>query len=171
MFLAVCPPFPGPLDPSKPRLAVAAGTGAFAATDIGTRAPSLPQCMQANPSQRVYTRKTLWPRNENGSFRKWRTLILYPQESDPYFKVPQNKVPPPRPLRCNLGVYPLARRTGTQTHRSLLFLQAHGCSQYSARTLSNRHRYMQVIRETGKAPGCVTSVFQPGTNLKTRRTA
>ena len=59
-------------------------------------------------------------------------------------------------LRCNLGVYPLARRTGTQTHRSLLFLQAHGCSQYSARTLSNRHRYMQVIRETGRAPGCVT---------------
>ena len=78
---------------------------------------------------------------------------------------------PPPPLRCNLGVYPLARRTGTQTHRSLLFLQAHGCSQYSARTLSNRHRYMQVIRETVKAPGCVTSVFQPGTNLKTRRTA
>ena len=79
--------------------------------------------------------------------------------------------PPPPPLRCNLGVYPLARRTGTQTHRSLLFLQAHGCSQYSARTLSNRHRYMQVIRETVNAPGCVTSVFQPGTNLKTRRTA
>ena len=78
---------------------------------------------------------------------------------------------PPHPLRCNLGVYPLARRTGTQTHRSLLFLQAHGCSQYSARTLSNRHRYMQVIRETVNAPGCVTSVFQPGTNLKTRRTA
>ena len=25
---------------------------------------------------------------------------------------------------------------------------------------------MQVIRETGRAPGCVTSVFQPGTNLK-----
>ena len=73
---------------------------------------------------------------------------------------------PPPPLRCNLGVYPLARRTGTQTHRSLLFLQAHGCSQYSARTLSNRHRYMQVIRETVNAPGCVTSVFQPGTNLK-----
>ena len=23
------------------------------------------------------------------------------------------------PLRCNLGVYPLAKRTGTQTHRSL----------------------------------------------------
>ena len=77
----------------------------------------------------------------------------------------------PPPMRCNLGVYPLARRTGTQTHRSLLFLQAHGCSQYSARTLSNRHRYMQVIRETVRAPGCVTSVFQPGTNLKTRRTA
>ena len=64
-------------------------------------------------------------------------------------------------LRCNLGVYPLARRTGTQTHRSLPFLQAHGCSQYSARTLSNRHRYMQVIRETVNAPGCVTSVFHP----------
>ena len=58
-------------------------------------------------------------------------------------------------------MYPLARRTGTQTHRSLLFLQAHGCSQYSARTLSNRHRYMQVIRETVNAPGCVTSVFHP----------
>ena len=68
-----------------------------------------------------------------------------------------------------LGVYPLARRTGTQTHRSLFFLQAHSCSQYSARTLSNRHRYMQVIRETVNAPGCVTSVFQPGTNLKTRK--
>ena len=27
---------------------------------------------------------------------------------------------------------------------------------------------MQVIRETVNAPGCVTSVFQPGTNLKTR---
>ena len=26
---------------------------------------------------------------------------------------------PPPPLRCNLGVYPLARRTGTQAHRSL----------------------------------------------------
>ena len=25
---------------------------------------------------------------------------------------------------------------------------------------------MQVIRETVNAPGCVTSVFQPGTNLK-----
>ena len=68
---------------------------------------------------------------------------------------------PATTLRCNLGVYPLARRTGTQTHRSLLFLQAHGCSQYSARTLSNRHRYMQVIRETVNAPGCVTSVFHP----------
>ena len=77
----------------------------------------------------------------------------------------------PPPLRCNLGVYPLARRTGTQTHRSLLCLQAHSCSQYSARTLSNRHRYMQVIRETVNAPGCVTSVFQPGTKLKTHRTA
>ena len=76
---------------------------------------------------------------------------------------------PPPPLRCNLGVYPLAKRTGTQTHRSLFFLQAHSCSQYSARTLSNRHRYMQVIRETVNAPGCVTSVFQPGTNLKTRK--
>ena len=58
-------------------------------------------------------------------------------------------------------MYPLARPTGTQTHRSLFFLQAHGCSQYSARTLSNRHRYMQVIRETVNAPGCVTSVFHP----------
>ena len=28
---------------------------------------------------------------------------------------------------------------------------------------------MQVIRETMNAPGCVTSVFQPGTNLKTRK--
>ena len=28
---------------------------------------------------------------------------------------------------------------------------------------------MQVIRETVNAPGCVTSVFQPGTNLKTRK--
>ena len=28
---------------------------------------------------------------------------------------------------------------------------------------------MQVIRETENAPGCVTSVFQPGTNLKTRK--
>ena len=62
-------------------------------------------------------------------------------------------------LRCNLGVYPLARRTGTQAHRSLLF-QAHSCRSYSARTLSNRHGYMQVIREqTGI--GCATSVFHP----------
>ena len=28
---------------------------------------------------------------------------------------------------------------------------------------------MQVIRETVNAPGCVTSVFQPGTDLKTRK--
>ena len=28
---------------------------------------------------------------------------------------------------------------------------------------------MQVIRETVNAPGCVTSVFQPGTNLKARK--
>ena len=28
---------------------------------------------------------------------------------------------------------------------------------------------MQVIRETVNAPGCVTSVFRPGTNLKTRK--
>ena len=28
---------------------------------------------------------------------------------------------------------------------------------------------MQVIRDTVNAPGCVTSGFQPGTNLKTRR--
>ena len=28
---------------------------------------------------------------------------------------------------------------------------------------------MQVIRETVNAPGCVTSVFQPSTNLKTRK--
>ena len=28
---------------------------------------------------------------------------------------------PTTPLRCNLGVYPLARRTGTQAHRSLFY--------------------------------------------------
>ena len=94
-----------------------------------------------------------------------------PEPQNPHVPSISNRHTKPPPLRCNLGVYPLARRTGTQTHRSLLFLQAHGCSQYSARTLSNRHRYMQVIRETVRAPGCVTSVFQPGTNLKTRRTA
>ena len=73
--------------------------------------------------------------------------------------------PPPAPLRCNLGVYPL----GVQEHRHTgvsFLLQAHSCSQYSARTLSNGHRYMQVIRETVNAPGCVTSVFQPGTKIK-----
>ena len=57
---------------------------------------------------------------------------------------------PPRPMRCNLGVYPLARRTGTQAHRSLFLQQAHSCSSYSARTLSNKHGYMQVIRETDR---------------------
>ena len=119
--------------------------------------PLLPAVTPRPLSQRTTSMKLRWPGIQ--------PQVLCQPHSDP------RRFFTPPPLRCNLGVYPLARRTGTQTHRSLLFLQAHGCSQYSARTLGNRHRYMQVIRETVNAPGCVTSVFQPGTNLKTRRTA
>ena len=45
---------------------------------------------------------------------------------------------PPPPLRCNLGVYPLAGRTGTQAHRSLFSYRRHSCSQYSARNLEQQ---------------------------------
>ena len=104
------------------------------------------------------------------------TVRGVPLDPSPYPPLPPTLPPPtplprplpPPPLRCNLGVYPLQAYRNTDTQESL-FLQAHCCSQYSARTLSNRHRYMQVIRETVNAPGCVTSVFQPGTNLKTRK--
>ena len=46
-------------------------------------------------------------------------------------------------------VYPVAKRTGTQANTGVSFCYRRtAVDQYPARTLSNRHRYMHVIRET-----------------------